>query len=436
MSDKEIKKRAKKIILKACEGKRKVDLMGLMLSKSVERKAFEKVFSKLLKRGNILLDEEGLCRLKGSNEMLKSTKRKRMESTDSIVTTKINKSSLNFDIRYILAPMVGASELPFRLLCRKYGASVAYTPMMSSKKFAHDPDYRKNEFQTVASDRPLVCHFSANNPDEFATAAKLVESQCDAIDLNLGCPQRTAFVGHFGSYLLEPKDRELICNIVRKGHATVSIPIFVKIRVLDTLEDTIQLCKQLRDAGASLIAIHARYRASWCRQGPGARDGPAMLNQVKEIKKVITEIPIISNGNIITYEDVVNNLHFTKADGVMSAEGILDNPALFLPRYGQNNDKADDIKLPLSKDYMSGYSSTNDSDEPFKKKRKLEKKLRQIEAIESKIGQSGIEGLTKDRQAKLHKKDIIINELKILELTIDRVVSLIVTTKGLHFFQL
>ena len=176
-----------------------------------------------------------------------------------------------------------------------------------------------------------VLHFSANYPKIFAKAAKMVENQCDAIDLNLGCPQRTAYIGHFGSYLLDDTDRDLIVDIVKAGNAAVKIPIFVKIRLLDTLEKTILLVQQLRDAGASLVAIHARYRASHERKGAGARDGPALLDQVLKIKQVVTDIPIIANGNIITYQDIQNNLEFTKADGVMSAEGILDNPALFLP---------------------------------------------------------------------------------------------------------
>ena len=104
----------------------------------------------------------------------------------------------------------------------------------------------------------MVAHFCANNPEHFAQAAKLVENHCDAIDLNLGCPQRTAFLGHFGSYLLGDSDRTLIMDIIRAASQAVSIPIFVKIRLLDTIEDTIQLCHQIRDAGASLIAIHGR----------------------------------------------------------------------------------------------------------------------------------------------------------------------------------
>lgn len=105
--------------------------------------------------------------------------------TTKLVTQK-SYEQLGFPCQYIVAPMVGASELPFRLLCRRYGAQCAYTPMMSATQFGLDDEYRKREFQTTPHDRPLVCHFAANDPADFARAAKMAEPYCDAIDLNLG----------------------------------------------------------------------------------------------------------------------------------------------------------------------------------------------------------------------------------------------------------
>ena len=81
-------------------------------------------------------------------------------------------------------------------------------------------------------------------------------------DLNLGCPQRVAFAGHFGSFLLDEEDRPLVLRIVKKLSDNLSIPVFVKIRLLDSVPDTILLCKQLVEAGGALIAIHARYRVN------------------------------------------------------------------------------------------------------------------------------------------------------------------------------
>ena len=335
------------------------------------KKEAKALLNKLLEEGKLEKSEEGLVRVSSSfletastrkrgrsldeggggertrqKKMKKQKKQKKRKKDEKNVEGRsaiISESGGGIDpssIRHILAPMVGASELPFRLLCRKYGATIAYTPMISSARFClpSEQAYRDELFQTAELDRPLVAHFSANNPEEMAKAAKIVEPECDAIDLNLGCPQRVAYVGHYGSYLLGDKDRDLVLSIVKETSAAVSVPVFVKIRLLDTVEETCTLVGQLRDAGAKLVAIHARYRASFERNSAGARDGPAMLDQVKYIKERFPNFPIISNGNIKTFQDCEKNLAFTKADGVMSAEGILDNPALFLDSLKGSND--------------------------------------------------------------------------------------------------
>lgn len=263
--------------------------------------------------------------------------------------------------QFVLAPMVGGSELAFRLLCRRYASPdlLCYTPMMDSARFATQPSYREQIFQTTPADRPLVAHFSGNEPQTLLSAARLVESSVDAVDLNLGCPQRIAHSGHFGSFLLDEKDRPLVLQIVSTLSTSLSIPVFCKIRLLETTQQTIRLCESLRDAGASLIAIHARHRVNLVgRTGAGARDGAALLEEVAAVKSSVGGVRIIANGNVRCWEDVVSNrestgvrhayarltpatqllLHLPKAspapsqaDGIMSAEGLLDDPTLFLP---------------------------------------------------------------------------------------------------------
>jgi len=329
--------------------------------------------------------------------------------------------NLPFDHRYILAPMVGASELPFRLLCRKYGTQLAYTPMISSTEFVSSPTYRETSFQTIPEDRPLVAHFSANDPTTFASAARLVEKRCDAIDLNLGCPQRTAYLGHFGSYLLGKEDRKLVCDMVRAAVDAVDIPIFCKIRLLDTVGDTVELCRELVNAGVTLIAIHARYRATFERKGAGARDGPALLDQVLDVRKALKHgkaVKIVANGNVMFYDDVVNNFKTTGADGIMSAEGILDNPSLFMERYGNLEDATDNRMIeiadptPLLGEAPGGHGAHCTS---TKAKRKLAKKLRQIEAIENMLAQDDKKVLQKKQKKKLATKDIVLEQITALD---------------------
>ena len=129
----------------------------------------------------------------------------------------------------IVAPMVDQSELAFRLLVRQYGAHLCYTPMFHSRLFAENPHYRAKKFHTVAQlDRPLIVQFCGNDPEVVLRAAKLVENDCDAVDLNLGCPQGIARKGRYGSFLLE--EPETIVAMVETLHRELSVPVTCKIR--------------------------------------------------------------------------------------------------------------------------------------------------------------------------------------------------------------
>ena len=126
--------------------------------------------------------------------------------------------------------------------------------MMSSERFASEAEYRKEAFQTCAEDRPLVAHFSGNDPKTMLAAAKFVEGRCDAVDLNLGCPQRIAHSGHFGSYLLDDVDRPLVCKIVRTLAEGLTTPVFVKVRLLATNSVTLAVCR-IEDLKAHAIDL-------------------------------------------------------------------------------------------------------------------------------------------------------------------------------------
>jgi hypothetical protein len=129
-------------------------------------------------------------------------------------------------LRFVAAPMVGASDLAFRLMARKYGATLACTPMLYSHRFVSDDIYRRT-FQTCPQDRPLSVQFCGNEPEVMLAAAKLVEDQVDAVDINLGCPQREAYNLHYGCYLLDETQHATVLAMVRtlSKNLKVMLPI-------------------------------------------------------------------------------------------------------------------------------------------------------------------------------------------------------------------
>ena len=227
--------------------------------------------------------------------------------------------------RLVLAPMVGGSELAFRLLARRHGAQLCYTPMIKSEEFSNK-GAGVALLERHAEDAPLVAHFSGNDPVKLLAAARRAErcAGVEAIDLNLGCPQRSAHSGHFGAFLLDPPDRPLVLRIVSTLSRALRVPMFCKIRLLDELPDTLSFVQQLQDAGCALLTVHGRYRGSPMRR----RDGPAHLDQIKLVKELLT-IPVLTNGNVRDASELLASLELTGADGVMSAEGALDDPAIF-----------------------------------------------------------------------------------------------------------
>jgi len=223
--------------------------------------------------------------------------------------------------KYIVAPMVDQSFIAFRTLCRRYGAQLCYTPMLHSVNFARDGVYRKKFFATDQNDRPLVVQFCANDPMVLLKAAKFAEDRCDAIDINLGCPQNIARRGNYGAYLMH--NPELVYKLVNILHRHLKVPVFCKMRVFPDLDETIKFAKMLQEAGCQLLTVHGRTK-----EQKGHSQGLANWSYIRRIKEEL-RIPVFANGNIQRFSDVAWCLAETKADGVMSAETILENPALF-----------------------------------------------------------------------------------------------------------
>lgn len=184
-----------------------------------------------------------------------------------------------------------------------------------------------------AVDRPLIVQFCANEPDELLAAARYVEPYCDAIDLNLGCPQGIARKGYYGAFLQE--DWDLIYKLINTLHNELSIPVTAKLRILETKEKTLAYAQKILSAGASIITVHGRRR-----EQKAHNTGIADWSYLRYLRDNLPpDTVIFSNGNILNHADIESCFQTTGVDGVMSAEGNLSDPTIFAepPAVGEDN---------------------------------------------------------------------------------------------------
>jgi tRNA-dihydrouridine synthase 1 len=207
------------------------------------------------------------------------------------------------------------------MLCRRHGATAAYTPMLHARLFDEAPAYREEHFTTCPGDRPLLAQFCGHDPATVLGAAARVAARVDAVDLNLGCPQRIARKGRYGAFLMD--DPATVTAIIAALARGLPVPVTAKMRVFPDVDRTVAFAKALEGAGASLVAVHGRTR-----EQKEASAHAADWAQIAAVKAAL-RVPVLANGGVLTLADAEACMAATGADGVLSAIPLLENPALF-----------------------------------------------------------------------------------------------------------
>jgi len=221
--------------------------------------------------------------------------------------------------KVMLAPMADFTELPFRILCEKYGAEASLVPLVSATGIANNIEYLRRI--RISEKENAGFQMFGTNPEHFDKSAKLIRDEMPSIkwlDLNCGCPSPRTTAGGAGSRMLKkPKLAAEIVSVFKKNDFLVS----VKMRLLPEMEDTLRFCKEIEKAGVDFITVHGRTEAH-------GYSGKADWEAIKRIHENV-EIPVVGNGDIQTVEEGKQMMKEDYADAFMIGRAALSNPKLF-----------------------------------------------------------------------------------------------------------
>ena len=241
---------------------------------------------------------------------------------------------VEIDNPFVLAPMAGVTDLPFRKLCKEQGAGLICMEMVSAKAISFHNKNTEALMEIDKCENPVSMQLFGSEPELMArVAAEIEERPFDILDINMGCPVPKVVNNGEGSALL--KNPELIVKIVKSVSSAIKKPLTVKVRIGFENEpvDIVEIAKRVEDAGAAAIAVHGRTRQQYY-------SGTADWDTIRRVKEAVS-IPVIGNGDVDSPEKAEALIKETGCDGVMVGRAVRGNPWLFreLNHYFETGEK-------------------------------------------------------------------------------------------------
>lgn len=230
--------------------------------------------------------------------------------------------NLSIKNNLFLAPMAGVTDRPFRMLCKKLGAGVAVSEMVTSNSLLYGSEKTIKRADHEGEVDPISVQIAGADPKMMGDAALYNQDKgAQIIDINMGCPAKKICNVMAGSALL--KNEKLVEKILNSVISSVSIPVTLKIRTGWDKENknAIKVAKIAENAGIQALAIHGRTRACLYQ-------GHAEYDTIAEVKQNIN-IPVIANGDITSAEKAKFVLEYTNADGIMIGRAAQGRPWIF-----------------------------------------------------------------------------------------------------------
>ena len=240
------------------------------------------------------------------------------------MTKNIIIENVNIPSRFFLAPMAGYTDYIFRRLCRRFGAGLLTTELVSAAALARTIKKTYRYMEHKEDEHPISIQIFGNNEDDFKKAIELTDLKgFSFIDINMGCPTKKVVKNNGGAGLLTDIDKMI--SILNAAKTVSPLPVSVKIRLGFKRGEggEIERALALKENGACFLTLHGRYASDLYR-------GNADWEKIAKVKEALGEDYIlIGNGDIKTKENAEKVFNLSKVDGIMIGRAAIGNPWIF-----------------------------------------------------------------------------------------------------------